>query len=261
MTNASAFPSHLGQDERMSAPRFAPPAAHVMRFACAVLLLAIGSCRETPVAPTAPVSSETPEPIDPRVAEARVPGVDVPQFRTFEVDQVGHDLHIRFSIDHRANPIHYDPVHPDGWSFQLFLDTDQDPATGYWLGYDYLTRDSELDLNGTSIRVRRTIPLVGPGSDGWGEETAVVPIHVNGSTVTFRVPLDAVDDHDGTVDFGLEVYRTSACADCPLGRTFDLAFSVFGTSDPHGRSVQVRHTGPEKPGGHYARTPETIAAR
>jgi len=260
MTNASAFASHLGQDGLMSAPRLAPLAAHVMRIACAVMLLATGSCRESAIAPTAPVSSETPAPDDPQFGEIHVPGLDVPRFRSFEVDQVGHDLHIRFSVDHRANPIDYDPVRPDGWSFQLFFDTDQSTSTGYWLGYDYLTRDSELDLSGNSIRVRRTIPLVGPGADGWGEETAVVPIHVNGSTLTFRIPLEAVTDHDGKVDFALEVYRTSACAECPNGRTFDFAYAVFGTSDPHGRSLQVR-TGPGEHGGHYARTPESVAAR
>jgi len=244
----------------MSAPRFAPLAAHVMRFACAALLLAVGSCRESPMAPAAPISSETPAPAGPQVGEIRVPGDDVPQFRGFEIDQVGHDLHIRFSVDHRANPIHYDPLRPDGWSFQLFLDTDQSP-TGYWLGYDYLTRDSELDLDGKLIRVRRTIPLIGPGADGWGEETAVVPIHVNRSTLTFRVPLEVVTDHDGKVDFALEIYRTSACAECPNGRTFDFAYVMFGTSDPHGRSVHVRFAEPGERGGHYARTPGTVAAR
>jgi hypothetical protein len=249
----------------MSAQRFAPPAAHVMKLACVLVLLAIGSCRESPVTPNAPVSSEPPEgsptAADSLVGEMRLPGVDVPQFRNFQVDQVGHDLQIQFSVDHRANPVHYDPLRPDGWSFQLFLDTDQDATTGYWIGYDYLTRDSELDLNGTSIRVRRTIPLDGPGSDGWGEETAVVPIHVNSATLTFRVPLDAVTDRDGKVDFGLEVYRTSACAECPNGRTFDYAYGLFGTSDPHGRSVQVRTGEPGERRGHYARTPETVAAR
>ena len=260
MTNASAFASFLVQDGRMSAHGFAPRAAHAMGFAGALLLLTIGSCRESPVAPDAGISSEAPA-LDPRIGGLRLPGADVPQFRRFEVDQVGHDLHIRFSVDHRANPIHYDPVRPDGWSFQLFLDTDQSPKTGYWRGYDYLTRDSELDLDGRSIRVRRTIPLDGPGTDGWGEETALVPIHVNESTLTFRVPLAAVTDHDGRVDFALEVYRTSACAECPNGRTFDFAYGMFGTSDPHGRSLHVRHAEPGECVGHYARMPETIAAR
>ena len=231
-----------------------------MSFACVVLLLSIGSCRESPVAPDAGTSSQSPA-LDPRGGVLREPGSDVPQFRRFEVDQVGDDLHLRFSVDHRANPIHYDPMNPDGWSFQLFLDTDQSPITGYWLGYDYLTRDSELDLNGRSIRVRRTIPLDGPGTDGWGEETALVPIHVNRSTLTFRVPRAAVTDHDGKVDFALEVYRTSACAECPNGRTFDFAYGMFGTSDPHGRSRHVRRTDPDECDGHYARTPEPIAAR
>lgn len=237
----------------MHAVRRTPPwFAIAILVAGAFALFANLACREHPAAPA------TSSPGDPvSTGRGHAPGVDVPQFRRIEMDQVGSDLRIQFAVDpRRPDELRYDPMRPGGWSFQLFLDTDQEP-TGYWLGYDFLTRDTEADLDGRSLRVRRTIALGAPGADGWGEETAVVPVHVNRSMLSFRVPLAAITDHDGCIDFALEMYRTSACDACPGGRSYDFAYSLFGTSDPHGRSLTVHRS---ERGGHYAREAPVQAA-
>lgn len=223
-----------------------------MAFACTLVTIAIGACHEQ-TAPVTPIGTT----VAPGVGDSPLAERDVPQFRRIEIDQVGSDLRIQFAVDpKRPEPLRYDPMKPGGWSFQMFLDSDQSP-TGYWQGYDYLTRDTEPDLAGRSVRVRRTIALGAPGLDGWGEETAVVPVHVNRSVLSFRIPLAALADHDGRIDFGLEMYRTSECGQCPNGRSYDFAYSLFGTSDPHGRSLAVRRS---DHGGHYARAASAQAA-
>ncbi len=245
----------------MTPPRPTPPRpgsrrSIVIAITWAIAMIGAGPCRENPVAP---VVSETPEPAPsepdsaPVAGSARPLGDAVPQLRQLSIDQVGTDLHVRFELEHRkSGAAAYDPIRPGGWSFQMFLDSDQSP-TGYWNGYDFITRDTEPDLARHSIRVRRTIALGDPSADGWGEETAVVPLHVNGSTMTFRVPLAALADHDGRIDFALEVYRTAPCAECPTGRSYEFAYSLFGSSDPHGRSLVVRG-GRGGRGGHFARS-------
>jgi len=246
----------------MSPPRPGSPRTIVIAIACAIVILGAGPCREHPVAPavsepSVPVSSEPDS--DPVAGGARPLGDDVPQLRLLSLDQVGTDLHVRFDLEHRkSGAAAYGPLRPGGWSFQMFLDSDQSP-TGYWNGYDFITRDTEPDLGGHSIRVRRTIALGAPSADGWGEETAVVPLHVNGSTMTFRVPLAALADHDGRIDFALEIYRTTRCAECPTGRSYEFAYSLFGSSDPHGRSLVV-HSGRGSRVGHFARS-GTVAQR
>jgi hypothetical protein len=99
----------------------------------------------------------------------------------------------------------YGPRTPGGWQFQTFLNVDQDRATGYWDGYEFLTRDSEADLEPNTIVLRRTEGGGGPG--GWGEEVARIPVRVTSRFVSFTIPLDKIGD-DGMVNFTLEMYAT-----------------------------------------------------
>lgn len=85
----------------------------------------------------------------------------------------------------------------DGWTFQLFLDTDDNPDTGYSDGYELLVRGVEMtpapnEVPGVlagSVFLRRTDGGEGPG--GWGIDVYVVSTWTrdDGRRLAFEVPL------------------------------------------------------------------------
>ena len=91
-----------------------------------------------------------------------------------------------------------DRRHPDdGWTFQLFVDVDEDPDTGYGDGYELLVRGVEMtpepnespDVLAGSIFLRRTDGGDGPG--GWGIDLEIVSAWIleDGLRLAFEVPL------------------------------------------------------------------------
>jgi hypothetical protein len=123
----------------------------------------------------------------------------------------------------------FDPYTPDGWSFQLFMNTDQGPS-GYWNGYDYLVRGVELreDFR-IPIRLTKGDPK-GPG--GWGAESGETTLQLHDGMMSFEIPLSAIGDDDGEFDYALEFYLTETCASCPDSVRQDFATVYFGGSSP-----------------------------
>jgi len=119
----------------------------------------------------------------------------------------------------------YDPVNPGGWMLQLFVNTDQDPS-GYWKGYDYVVRGGEKNPDGTYV-VRQT--MGGGGEGGWGAISGAATLLAN-DALELHVPLAALGNDDGYVDYALELYATVSCPDCPGGYTQVVVKDLFGTT-------------------------------
>lgn len=134
-------------------------------------------------------------------------------------------LHLR--AERRGDQPFYGPRTPGGWQFQMFLNVDRNPSTGY-SGFEYLTRDSEVDLEPGTIVLRRTDGGGGPG--GWGDALARLPVIVTRDLVTFTVPLNAIDD-DGVLDFGVDMYATVLGGDDGVTPVAHIVRYYIGTSD------------------------------
>ncbi len=120
-------------------------------------------------------------------------------------DQRGLHFWLFLRPERRGDRPFYAPRTAGGWQFQTFLNIDRDASTGYWDGYEFLTRDSEVGLAPGTLVLRRTEGGGGPG--GWGEEIVRIPVRVTPHFATFTVPLAAIGD-DGVVNFGIELYAT-----------------------------------------------------
>jgi hypothetical protein len=204
---------------RFITPALVPAARTVLAV---VLTLATGACRS-------PVTA--PEEMPGASAAVAMPLLGPPVtgplgIRTVRMLPDGGDLVISVQYARPRTKIGYAPFTPGGWCFQVFLDTDQAP-TGY-LGYDFLTRDTEGDLGGNLIRVRRTTGGEEGTPGGWGEEVAVVPLIGTDARIMFRVPLAALDGDDGRAAYRVEFYRTIACEECEGGIAYEYVFHVTG---------------------------------
>ena len=136
------------------------------------------------------------------VGERQVPVVY--RLQSF-ADQRGLHFWLFLRPDVRGDRPFYAPRTAGGWQFQTFLNIDRDASTGYWDGYEFLTRDSEVGLEPGTLVVRRTEGGGGPG--GWGEEIVRIPVRITPHFATFTVPLAAIGD-DGVVNFAIELYAT-----------------------------------------------------
>jgi len=229
----------------------------------------LSSCRDSVLAPETPLSASivmpaaAPEGIRfPRMpvpdADARVPVID-----DIRIQRQGSDLVVRVIYERRDPRIdlQYDAYMPGGWCFQMFLNTDRQ-ETGYWRGYDFVTRDGEPGLLRRALRVRRTDSISeDAAAGGWGPEVATVPIRVTKSTFTFRVPMQSVGNTDGVVDYCMELYLTDACPDCDDGSTHVYAYDVFGSSDERNMVAYRAPASELSRFGHFARQQPTTSAR
>ncbi|TMQ69125.1 MAG: hypothetical protein E6K81_15675 [Candidatus Eisenbacteria bacterium] len=122
----------------------------------------------------------------------------------------------------------YDPTHPGGWMLQLLMNTDQ-AETGYsWRGIDYLVRGGEPLGDGTYV-VRRVVPeSTDPG--GWGPQSGAARVTTTARRFVVAVPLTAIGDDDGRLDFVLETYATVACPDCEGGISHEWAAGYEGST-------------------------------
>jgi hypothetical protein len=219
--------------------RCAPRAAAVAVMAAA-LLLAVGSCRLSPMSPAR----------DSRPGGTGIPGLAPPagdgSARPDErpapgsLGEVPTLTHLRAEVRHgtlylvgnlaaggsRAQQ-DYSPYEPGGWCLQVFLDTDQ-AHTGYWRGYEYLLRGTEWDPRSCATVVRR-ITLEDGYPGGWGPASGEGTLRVSRGRLAIAIPLGALGDDDGTLDFALETYATVACPECPRGCSQVYAADYFGS--------------------------------
>jgi len=144
-------------------------------------------------------------------------------------DARGVHFRLHLAPEQQGDDPFYGPRTPGGWQFQLFMNADGEASTGYWRGYDYLTRDSEPELAAGTAVLRLTEGGGGPG--GWGEAVTTVPVRVNRRLVMFTIPLEAIHS-DGVVSFCIEMYATVAGG--PDGRTPVARYvrAYEGTSAP-----------------------------
>lgn len=191
----------------------------------AALALSLGACRSSVTSPIAPTATLEAALVIPQAG----PPVTAPLgIRSVRVSPYADNLVVAIQYVHPRSRVGYDPFTAGGWCFQVFLDTDQQP-TGY-LGYDFLTRDTEPDLAGREIRVRRTTGGDETTPGGWGDAVEVVPLMGGEDRVLFRIPLASLDDDDGRADYRVEFYRTVACPECPDGLSHEYVFHVTGTT-------------------------------
>jgi hypothetical protein len=158
--------------------------------------------------------------------------------------------------------LEYAPDRPGGWCLQVFLDTDQS-RTGYWRGYEYVVRGTEWDPASLATVVRRiTLEPDYPG--GWGPSSGEAKLRASRGSFAIAVPLAAVGDDDGNLDFAVETYATVACPQCASGCSQVYAADYFGRcsidghptpasgpvvlSDRPGRWGLRPHTGTSAPG-------------
>jgi hypothetical protein len=125
-------------------------------------------------------------------------------------------LHLSGTI--RPQRLNYDPDHEGGWMLQLFLNTDR-AETGYpWMGVDYVVRGGERSADGASMVVRHIeADYGGPGD--WGPQSGTAGFAQQGGKFQLDVPLEALGNDDGVMDFVLETYATASCAECEGGLT------------------------------------------
>ncbi len=133
---------------------------------------------------------------------------------------------------HQGANLSFDPTVEGGWALQLFVNTDRGP-TGYWMGFDYVVRGTEL-VSMNEMQVRLTTGDCGcPG--GWGPATGTAPFRDQSRVMDISIPLAALGDDDGAVDYAFETYATVACAECPGGVAqiyFDDYFGSTGAGAP-----------------------------
>lgn len=203
------------------------PAARTLIVAA--VALSLGACRSSLTAPSIDsVPAAADAGMNLMMLGTAAPALGPLGIRGVNVSPDGQNLvvTIRYARPLSGTPA-YDPFTPGGWCFQVFLDTDQQP-TGY-LGYDFLTRDTEPDLAGREIRVRRTTGGLADNPGGWGDAVDVVPLAGSDARLQFRVPLAALDDDDGQANYRVEFYRTVACTECG-GISHEYVFHVSGTT-------------------------------
>jgi hypothetical protein len=211
---------------RFLSPYLVPAARTLM---VAAVALSLGACRSSLTAPSIDPDPAAADAGMNLVMPATTPPIASPLgIRAVHVNPDGHDLvvSIRYVRPLSGGP-GYDPFTPGGWCFQVFLDTDQQP-TGY-LGYDFLTRDTEPDLAGREIRVRRTTGGLEGNPGGWGDAVDVVPLVGRDARLLFRIPLSALDGDDGRANYRVEFYRAVDCEECG-GISYEYVFHVSGTT-------------------------------
>ncbi len=154
-------------------------------------------------------------------------------FNLINVEAVRTAKDIRFTAFYDAPLPEIDPITAGGWTFQLFLDVDQNDATGYtgW-GWDYMVSGVYADQLGN-------IPVISlPG--GYGPQVGTIPYILSGKKLRFDVPLAMLGSDDGYLDYQFEWYNTVDCPKCPGGTAAALADyrrGSTGTGVPEPASV------------------------
>ena len=152
----------------------------------------------------------------------------------------------QLNVRDRWTAAEYSPYRPGGWCLQVFLNTDRRP-TGYWLGFDYITRGVEWDpVNGACIVRRITLDPGAPG--GWGPASGQATLRASRGDFAVAIPLGAIGDSGGDLDFVLETYATVACTECESGYSQVYAADYFGSSSAGTRTLPAIAPGPDTQG-------------
>jgi len=124
-------------------------------------------------------------------------------------------------IPRDPNPV-YSVSQAGAWSLQLFFNTDQQPS-GYADGYEYETGWWADEVEPFAVRG----PI--PGCCDWGEVSGYAGLQLVRNRITVRVPLSAIRD-DGSLDWRLETFSTTACPECPSGVGAEFSDLYTGTT-------------------------------
>ncbi len=241
--------ANVGRNARCGAARCTATAA-------ALLFLAAG-CRLSPVSPVgttgAPFVGIT-DAAAPSEVGASQPLVPVLRHLRAEVRNGSLLLTGNLFVDGHRRDLEYSPYRPGGWCLQVLVNTDQ-RRTGYWLGYEYIVRGVEWDPADRTAVVRRiTLEPGYPG--GWGPGSGQASLRADRGSFAVVVPLAAIGDDDGNLDFVIETYTTVACPECEPGYSQCYRADYFGTCSADGRSstsgpvVLAGHRGPGAPRPH-----------
>ncbi len=211
-------------------------AARSIAAAVALLFLA-GGCRLSPMSPVGA----------PGTALVGLAGVPAPPDVASHQPAVPTLTHLRAEVKHgvllltgnlavegwRHVP-EYSASSPGGWCLQVLINTDQQ-RTGYWRGYEYVVRGVEWAPE-SRIAVVRRITLESGYPGGWGPASGEALLRPGRAVVTVAVPLEAIGDDDGNLDFAVETYETVACPACEGGYAQGDGACYFGTCSADGRS-------------------------
>jgi hypothetical protein len=206
--------------------------------AAAALLFLSGGCRLSPMSPVG----------TPGTALVGLAGVAAPSDVAASQPAVPTLTHLRAEVKHGVllltgnlavegwrHPPEYSASSPGGWCLQVLLNTDQQ-RTGYWRGYDYIVRGVEWNPE-SRIAVVRRITLESGYSGGWGPASGEASLRPGRVTFAVEVPLAAIGDDDGNLDFAVDTYLTVACPECESGRSQCYGATYFGTCSADGRSA------------------------
>jgi hypothetical protein len=119
---------------------------------------------------------------------------------------------------------------PDGWTLQVFIDSDSNVETGYGRGYELLVRGVEL-LGSRRNSLVEAVCVGGDelspadddkdkcGAGGWGPHVSPVSFEfLGGASFALEVPLSARGLQSGQFRYGFETYRDGRLVDYDVNR-------------------------------------------
>ncbi len=109
----------------------------------------------------------------------------------------------------------------DGWTFQLFVNSDNLTSTGYGDGIEFVAATDDL-VDNDYIHVRGTATSDGPG--GWGSSLTTARLTFpDDMTVVMEIPLSTNVLPAGFVHFGFEIYLNGRIVDAASSNQTNLA--------------------------------------
>lgn len=103
-----------------------------------------------------------------------------------------------FSLTFNRTPdfVAIDHDQPDTFQYEIDADTTDLSASFGVKQIDSVIRGGEI-WEGKGLPIRETTGEGGPDAGGWGPVKTLLPFELDGTTVTFTVPLDELGDADG----------------------------------------------------------------
>ena len=208
-------PSIGGKETALPTLRLASVAA-----AALALLLAVDSCRLSPLAPVRDPGESAAIGIGDAAPAGDWP--EAPPIGAIDIAREGDRVHFSIGIIPAGEPgralAEPGPGAAAHWTFRLDLDADRNPNTGDEDGTDFAL------IAGPDSRIE----LWRHQSSRW-EQTQTAPMTWTPSRIAFDLPVSALNEEDGLMDYVLDVYEARASASGP---GFIPAASYAGSTAP-----------------------------